>query len=57
MRVVGRILRLRGRLGKADGRIILPDGTVACEASMTLADIPQELLTSVSLSLLNWKVD
>jgi acyl-coenzyme A thioesterase PaaI-like protein len=55
--VVGRILRLRGRLGKAEGRIILPDGTVACEASMSLADIPQELLTSVNLSLLNWKVD
>jgi acyl-coenzyme A thioesterase PaaI-like protein len=57
LRVVGRILRLRGRLGKAEGRIILPDGTVACEASMSLADIPQELLTSVNLSLLNWKVD
>ena len=57
LRVVGRILRLRGRLGKAEGRIILPDGTVACEATMSLADIPQELLTSVNLSLLNWKVD
>jgi uncharacterized protein (TIGR00369 family) len=57
LQVVGRILRLRGRLGKAEGRIILPGGTVACEATMTLADIPQELLTSVNLSLLNWKVD
>jgi acyl-coenzyme A thioesterase PaaI-like protein len=57
LRVVGRILRLRGRLGKAEGRIILPDGTVACEASMSLADIPRELFTSVNLSLLNWKVD
>ena len=57
LRVVGRILRLRGRLGKAEGRIILPDGTVACEAAMTLADLPQELLTRTRLNLLNWKVD
>ena len=57
LRVVGRILRLRGRLGKAEGTIILPDGTVACEATMTLADLPQELLTRTKLNLLNWKVD
>jgi uncharacterized protein (TIGR00369 family) len=57
LRVVGRIVRLRGRLGKAEGRIYLPDGTVACEASMTLADIPQELLSETNQALLNWKKD
>jgi uncharacterized protein (TIGR00369 family) len=57
LRVVGRIVRLRGRLGKAEGRIYLPDGTVACESSMTLADIPEELLSSTNRALLNWKVD
>lgn len=57
LKVQGRIVRLRGRLGKAEGRIVLPDGTVACESSMTLADIPQALLTSANRALLNWKVD
>ena len=56
LHVVGRILRLRGRLGKAEGRIVLPDGTLACEAQMSLADVPKELLASTNPSLLNWKV-
>lgn len=57
LRVVGRILRLRGRLGKAEGQIVLPDGTLACEAQMSLADVPKKLLASANPSLLNWKVD
>lgn len=57
LRVLGKIVRLRGRLGKAEGKIFLPDGTLACEAEMTLADIPEELLNSANLALLNWKVD
>jgi len=57
LRVVGKIVRLRGRLGKAEGRIYLHDGTLACEAAMTLADIPENLLTSTNRALLKWKVD
>ena len=57
LRVVGRILRLRGRLGKAEGQILLPDGTVAAESQMSLADVPRELLDSTNPQLLNWKVD
>lgn len=57
LHVVGRILRLRGRMGKAEGQIVLPDGTLACEAQMSLADVPKELLASTNPSLLNWKVD
>jgi acyl-coenzyme A thioesterase PaaI-like protein len=57
LRVVGRILRLRGRLGKAEGRILLPDGTVAAESHMSLADVPGEMLDSANPALLNWKVD
>jgi acyl-coenzyme A thioesterase PaaI-like protein len=57
LRITGRIVRLRGRLGKAQGQINLPDGTVACETSITLADIPAELLTETHQNLLNWKVD
>jgi acyl-coenzyme A thioesterase PaaI-like protein len=57
LRVLGRILRLRGRLGKAEGRILLPDGTVAAESRMSLADVPEQLLASTHPKLLNWKVD
>jgi uncharacterized protein (TIGR00369 family) len=57
LRVSGKIVRLRGRLGKAEGKIHLPDGSLACEAAMTLADIPKELLSSVNLARLNWKTD
>lgn len=57
LRIVGRIVRLRGRLGKAVGMIYLPDGTVACEAEMTLADVPADLLGRTDPALLNWKVD
>jgi acyl-coenzyme A thioesterase PaaI-like protein len=57
LKIVGRILRMRGRLGKAEGQIILPDGTVACESMMSLADVPRELLDSTNPQLLNWKLD
>ena len=57
LRIEGRIIRLRGRLGKAEGKIYLPDGTIGCESTMTLADIPRELLSESRLSRLDWKVD
>jgi uncharacterized protein (TIGR00369 family) len=57
LKIIGRIIRLRGRLGKAEGRIQLPDGTIACEAQLTLADVPAELLERTDPVLLNWKID
>jgi uncharacterized protein (TIGR00369 family) len=57
LRILGRIVRLRGRLGKAVGEIILPDGTVAAESEITMADIPAELLTNVDMDALGWRVD
>ncbi len=57
LKIWGRIIRLRGRLGKAQGEIILPDGKVACEAAITLADVPTEILSNTNESLLNWQVD
>ncbi len=55
--VVGKIVRLRGRLGKAIGEIILPDNTVAAESAMTLADVPDELLASADAEALGWRID
>jgi uncharacterized protein (TIGR00369 family) len=57
LKVVGRIVRLRGRLGKAEGKIYLPGGKVACESAMSLADVPADLIASTHPRLLNWKID
>ncbi|MEJ8569225.1 PaaI family thioesterase [Elongatibacter sediminis] len=57
LKISGHIVRLRGRLGRARGMIELPDGTLACEAALTLADVPRELLAQTNPELLNWNVD
>ena len=57
LRIVGRIVRLRGRLGKAVGEILDPDNVVVAEAAMTLADIPAEMLANANLEALGWRVD
>ena len=55
--IVGRVVRLRGRLGKAVGQVLLPDGVLAAEAALTLADVPAEMLDGVDLEALGWRVD
>ena len=58
LRIVGRIVKLRGRLGKAVGGVYLPDGTLTAESEMTLADIPQEVLSAgLNFEALGWRVD
>jgi uncharacterized protein (TIGR00369 family) len=57
LKIRGRIVRLSGRLGKAQGEIILPDGKVACEAAITLAEVPAELLSKTNFAALDWHVD
>ena len=57
LKIVGRIIKLRGRLGQAVGEVILPDGTIAAESSMTLADMPKELASETRLEALGWYVD
>lgn len=57
LKVVGRIVKLRGRLGRAVGQVLLPDGQVAAEAEMTLADVPDEFVNNVNMDALGWYVD
>jgi uncharacterized protein (TIGR00369 family) len=57
LRIVGRVVKMRGRLGKAVGEIYLPDGSIAAESSMTLADVPAEMLVGVDLEALGWRID
>ncbi|NND82658.1 MAG: PaaI family thioesterase [Gammaproteobacteria bacterium] len=57
LHAVGELIKLRGRIGKASGKIYLPDGAVACEAEMTLADMPAEIATESRIQSLGWRVD
>lgn len=58
LRIVGRIVRLRGRLGKAVGAIYLPDGTITAESEMTLADVPEDVLgENLNFEALGWHID
>ena len=57
LRIVGRIARLRGRLGKAIGEIRLPDGKIAAETALTLVDVPQDMVEKADLDALGWRID
>ena len=57
LRLEGQIERLRGRLGKAVGRLWLPESRLAAESTMTLADVPQELLARYDAQELGWRVE
>lgn len=55
LRFVGQRLLLKERTGRAAGFIYLPDGTLATEATMTLAALPEGLRNPVEE--LGWRVD
>ena len=57
LRAIGEVVKIRGRIGKAVGKIYLPDGTVACEAELTLADMPAAVATESRIQALDWQVD
>ena len=54
---IGKAVRMKGRIGRAEGKIILPDGTVACEAELTLAAMPGAIATDERHQALGWQVD
>jgi hypothetical protein len=39
------------------GEIYLPDGAIAADSAMTLANVPAEMLVGVDLDALGWRVD
>ena len=58
LHIVGRIQRLRGRIGKAVGEIrAADDEKVLAEAEIILADLPDEMLDGADLESLGWRVD
>lgn len=54
--LTGRIVKDRGRLVEAHGEIRLPDGTLAAEATLTLAEIPDDLRPDADLDELGWRI-
>ena len=56
LRLVGERVKIRGRIGQACGRVELPDGTIAVEASLVLADIPEPYRQADPVAL-GWRVD
>ena len=57
IKVIAKAIRMKGRIGKAHGQIFLPDGSVACEAELTLADMPVEIASDSRIEELGWQVD
>jgi acyl-CoA thioesterase FadM len=54
--IIGRLVKMRGRLVQAMGEVRLPDGAVAAEAELTLADPPEHFRVNGDLAALGWKV-
>lgn len=57
LEIQAKAIRMRGRLGKAQGQILLPSGQVACEAELTLADMPGDIADQSRLQALGWRLD
>lgn len=54
--ITGKKMKLRGRLGQARGQVFLPDGSLAAEAELTLAELPEAFRVEGDLEALGWKV-
>ena len=54
--IIARKMKSRGRLVQAVGEARLPDGTLAAEAELTLADMPEQFRVEGDLEALGWKV-
>ena len=55
--IVGRVIDLRGRRATAHSEVQLPDGQVAAEAEVLLAEMPASMLEGADLETLGWRVD
>lgn len=56
--LVGRVVKLRGRLGKAVGEVQhAGTGEVLAEAELTLAAVPEEMHVLANLEALGWYID
>jgi acyl-coenzyme A thioesterase PaaI-like protein len=56
LRLEGQMVRRRGRVAHATGRVVLLDGTIAAEAQAVLVDLPDMPGQDQTLEELGWKV-
>lgn len=56
LQIIGRLKSMRGNLATAHSEIVLPDGKVAAEADVVLAEMPEQMLAGVDLEALGWGV-
>jgi acyl-coenzyme A thioesterase PaaI-like protein len=56
LRLVGQALKSKGRTATASGMIYDQDGNLLAEAEALLVDIPAEVIDTVNLPALGWKV-
>jgi hypothetical protein len=55
--LIGKMVRDRGRYANATGELRLPDGTIAVEAEMMMADLPEgHRVDDAMMDKLGWKV-
>ena len=55
--IIGRMIKDRGRIAKAEGAMVLPNGAIAIEATLTLVDLPQQFIINEDVAeQLGWKV-
>ncbi len=54
LRLIGKLVRDRGRVLQAEGRLLLPDGSIAVEAVITAAELPQDY--DLGEAGLGWRV-
>lgn len=54
--LVGRKIRDRGRLAEVHSEILLPDGSIAAEADLKLAAIPDNYVPEANLQALGWQI-
>lgn len=57
LQLTGKLLRDRGRILRASGTLVLPDGSVAVEAQVTAVDLPDDFaMDHETMSQLGWRV-
>jgi len=56
LHIVGKRIRMRGRLGQAVGQLFLPDGTLAAESKLNLVKLPRDILKD-NPEALGWRID
>ena len=56
LKLVGEMLKDRGRIYTASAQIILPNGSIGAEAEATMVEFPELSLENSRLEALGWKV-